>query len=183
MKREASTYDAEAGNALERTLLAKWRASLSDSDILTDTLVSQHDVLDLYPREWGMRAPRVYHAECRQLVEYPDAWCRTVADERLVVNAKCTRDYKAEVSPVAWIQMQAELAVTRADAGLVVYGQKWIADYISGPPEERGPIDVFRIDPDARAQAAIVQVVREAWQRVSVLREMEAEQTKGAVAA
>lgn len=171
-EKEASTWDAEEGNRLERELLTRWIATLGDDSVIVPgSIRSQHDVLDLYPSEWGVRAPRITHPKCQRLIEYPDAWCETVFGERLLVNAKCTRERKHAVSAVAWIQMQAEIACTRSDGGLLVYGQRWLADYIDGEPWQRGEIAPFRVEPDPAAEAVILAAVEKAWALVERARE------------
>jgi hypothetical protein len=114
-------------------------------------------------------------------VNYADAWCVDVVGEDVIVNGKTSREYKTDLDPTAWIQMQGEIACSRASLGLVVIGQQWLADFGSfkdKPPEERGPIEVFPVEPDARAEATILYAVSQAWQRVEVARQMLIEKQK-----
>lgn len=181
----ASPYDAAAGNALEERLLRRWIETLRAAEaplVDVDSIVTQAEMLARYPKAWRMRTPRIYHPTERRLVNYADAWCCDVVGEDIIINGKTSREYKVDLDPPAWIQMQGEIACAQASLGLVVIGQRWLADFGDigrRPPEERGPIEVFPVEPDAKAEAAILYAVRESWQRVEVARQMSIEKQKG----
>ena len=160
----------QAGELLEPALWRTWKASLgARSAVVVDTLRSQFDVLGLYPAEWGVRPPRVARDDEPALVDYPDGWGETILGERLVVNCKTSREWKEDPDPPAWIQMQAEAWVTRSDFALLVLGQKWLADYMREPVEQR-PVRVWQIEPDESVQSALVEVARESIRLVEDVR-------------
>lgn len=179
-----STWDAAEGNRLEELLLRKWAAQVAREDapkIDASSIVTQAEMLARYPKAWRMRTPRIYHPTERRLVNYADAWCVDVVGEDVIINGKTSREYKRELDPTAWIQMQGEIACAKASLGLVVIGQQWLADFGDlgkRKPEDRGPIEVFPVEPDAKAEAAILYAVRESWQRVEVARQMSIEKQK-----
>lgn len=163
----------KAGVDLEATLWARWVASLRLDEgcaLDVDSLVSQHEILARYPSEWNVRAPSVRHPEEVRLVTYLDGWGRDVVGERVVCNAKLSRDWKERPDVPAWIQMQGEIACTRASLGLLIYGQKWNADYMQEEPQDRGPIAPFPIEPDASAERAILVTVARAFERIDSIR-------------
>lgn len=162
----------KSGLALEADLLRKWIATLRadpDCAIDADSVRTQHEVLAMYPAEWGVRVPSVRHTVERRLVTYLDSWGNDVVGERVVVNAKCSRDVKSTPAVPDWIQMQGEIACCRASVGVLVYGQQWGADYISGDPRDR-PVEAFPIEPDATAERAILATVEAAWTLINDVR-------------
>jgi len=171
-KERQEDYQAR-GERLEPLLWRMWVDSmrpLTDCWLDVDSLRSQHDVLAMYPAEWGVRAPSVRHPSEPRLVTYLDGWGRDIMGERVVVNCKLSRERKDAADVPAWIQMQAEIACTRASLGLLVYGEKWNADYIDGPEHERGPIVPFPVEPDAGAERAILATVAAAWAEIDRVR-------------
>lgn len=162
----------QAGLDLEPKLWRRWVDSMRNDDgcaLDVDSLRSQHDVLAMYPSRWAVRAPSVRHPEETRLVTYLDGWGRDVVGEDIVVNAKLSRDWKDEPDVPAWIQMQGEIACTRAALGVLVYGQRWNADYLREPPEER-PVSVFPIEPDEGAERACLVTVAKAFEHIDSVR-------------
>ena len=163
----------ERGERLEPVLWRMWIDSMRGDPRCTldvESLRSQHDVLAMYPREWGVRAPSVRHPDEPRLVTYLDGWGADLLGEPVVVNCKLSRDRKPEPDAAAWIQMQGEIACTRATLGLLVFGERWNADYIDGPEWERGPIVPHPVKPDAGAERAILATVAAAWVEIDRVR-------------
>lgn len=161
------------GERMEPVLWRMWVDSLRaepDCPIVVETLRSQHEVIALYPKEWAVRAPSVRHPDESRLVTYLDGWGETIVGDHVVVNCKLSRDRKPEPDPAAWIQMQAEIACTRAAFGVLVYGERWNADYIQGPEWERGPIVPHPVRPDAGAERAVLATVAAAWVEIDRVR-------------
>lgn len=162
-EREAQAGYAKTGEKLERLLLSTWRATLPEAGELDAASIrTQHEVRDLYPAEWldALRMPSIRCAKVPALVTYgPDAWARTSFGEPVVINAKCSRDWKEEPDPTAWLQMQGESMCALDALAVLVVGQKWLADYMREPVEER-PIRVWPIEPHAGTQQAIAEVCR-----------------------
>lgn len=172
-ERDAQKEYQKSGVDLEHELWRRWVDSMrndTDCALDVDTLRSQHDVLAMYPAEWSTRAPSVRHPVEQRLVTYPDGWGADVVAERVVINAKLSRDWKEEPDVPAWIQMQGEIACCRASLGVLVYGQKWNADYMREEPWDRGPIAAFPIDPDASAERAILATVSKAFEAIDNVR-------------
>lgn len=162
--KEAQASYAKGGEELEEKLLATWRRTLGDSDrIDPESIRTQHDVRRLYPAEWHgtLRMPNIRCPSLPELVTYgPDAWARTPFGDAIVINAKCSRDWKEEPDPPAWLQLQGEGMCCDALA-LLVLGQKWLADYVREPVEERA-IRVWPVEEHAGTRLEIVRVVRRA---------------------
>jgi len=187
---KAGAYEKDAqedyqarGHELELTLWHRWVESLRADDVCAldlESLVSQYEVLARYPKKWNVRAPSVRHPVESRLVTYVDGWGFDVVGEEVVVNCKLSRDRKDEPDVPAWIQIQGEIACGRASLGVLVYGEKWNADYIAGPPEERGPVVPFPVEPDANAERAILATVAAAWDAIDSVRAQMA--TKGRTA-
>jgi hypothetical protein len=164
--KEAKTWSASEGTRLERALFDRWTA-MPETREEFHGFVSQHQVADMYPPHWQVRAARVAHPECPDAVTYPDAWCRDFLDEWVVVNCKCNWKPTAEVAPIYTIQLQAEMWITRAVLGVLPTGQGWTAKYGWRAPPEQRPVDVFRVEPAPRFQAALAAFAHVANQWVS----------------
>lgn len=156
---------AAGGVRLEGELIRRWADLESTNDELA-RIVTQHEVVGMYPPAWRAKAPRIAHPSFDGLVTYPDAWGWTWNGELAVINAKTTYKPAASASPPYVIQMQGELAVTGAALGLLPHGQGWLSDYGSTPPEER-PIETFRALPYAPLGEALVAFAREALAWIS----------------
>lgn len=170
-EKDAQEDYQKSGHDLESELWRRWVASLRDDGPLDiASLRSQFEPLAMYPPAWNVRAPSVRHPVEQRLVDYPDGWGMDVAGEPVVINPKTSRDWKDAPDVPALVQMLAEIAVTRSSLGVLVYGQRWTADFLGGDPWSRGDIKPFPVEPDAKAEAAILRTVDEAWKVIDDVR-------------
>lgn len=145
---------ARIGQAREPELLAAWRSTLTDRDVIDASTVTHSSSVPrwLWP---------VVDRHCHRLAVSLDAWCADVLGEQVIVELKCSRKEHAEC-PWWWrTQVQAQLAATDAGAGLVVCGQGW-----SWSMTATGPIDAWLVERDERAIAELRDACEQGWRLV-----------------
>lgn len=161
----------DAGNALERELLATYRSTLARHRV--DPRSIRH--ADTVPKQWFPLVDRA----CPALAVTPDAWARAVDGELAMIELKCTFKPLAIIR-APWhyrCQLQAEMAVCGARWGLLVMGEEWIAPETatSGWEARRGPVRAFAMGRDEAMIALIRTVATEAWSVVEKLRNLALE--------
>lgn len=157
---------ATRGTARERELLAHWRTLLEHGQYYCD------DERDVVPES-------VTHADALLRCAWPlvdrhcppltctlDAWARDTWGCELVAELKCSATERREL-PWYWRdQLQAQLAVTGADYGLLVCGEYWSADY-----GHDGPVRVWPVQRDEDAIDEIRSAARVGWCMVEEARD------------
>lgn len=117
---------------------------------------------DSVPREWFPLVDR----HCTALACTPDAWARARRDGSLVaIELKCT--FHPTLAP-PWhyrMQLQAQMAAMECRHGLLVVGERWVADH-----EPDGPIRCFVVEPHQPTVDLLRTVATEAWGLVEELR-------------
>lgn len=132
----------QAGLDLEAALWDRWWSSEGGPDGCARAHYALAGVPASLRGRWS--APKCTH-ETAPLVTYPDGWGVTGYGEQAVINLKTTHAIKTEIDPPAWIQVQGEMEVMGADLAVLPHGQRWLADYLREPPEER-PVEVFTVE-------------------------------------
>lgn len=102
---------------------------------------------------------------CHRLTSTLDGWARDMLDRDLVIECKCSASQRREISPWWVDQVQAQLAVTAADAGVLVCGEEWAAWHGND-----GPIRSWLVERDERVIDEIREAVRLAWEMVEASR-------------
>lgn len=106
--------------AQEKTLLRVWLSQAEDHGVDPDSVRHASEA----PREWYPLIDR----HCPALSTTPDAWGRDIYDGSLVtIELKCPPDVEAWSRwGMRWtVQVTGQLAVTGADRGLLVCGERW----------------------------------------------------------
>ena len=157
---------ASKGTSRERELLQTWKALLSHhvyadecETLIVPSTIRHADV--------GMHCamPWVDRYE-PHLVATLDGWAEDVNDNELCIELKCSAYERTEL-PWYWRdQVQAQLAVSGAEWGVLVCGEFWAAWHGND-----GPIRVWPVDRDERAIEEIREVVKGAWALVEKLKE------------
>ncbi len=102
---------------------------------------------------------------CPRLSCTPDGWCRDVAGCDVLLEAKCTTSPLAAPHWYWTIQVQAGLAVSSCEWGVIVIGDEWAADW-----KQPGRVHAHVVERDEALIAEIRGAVVEGWQRVEALR-------------
>lgn len=163
---------AMKGTLRERELLEHWRTLLSHRQFY-----GKHERLyapatlgfaDDAPKRWYPLVDR----HCPSLTDTPDSWIRDAFDGLHVVQAKCSASEKAQL-PWWWaLQVQGEIAVQAADAGVLVCGEFWA--HWSG---NDGPVRSWPVERSEPAIARIRAATREGWE---IVERLKAEKRKAA---
>lgn len=161
----------DAGNALERELLARYKATIARHRVDPKTI--RH--ADTIPKQWFPLVDRY----CSALAVTPDAWARALDGELCMLEIKCTFKPLAIVR-APWhyrCQLQAEMAVCGAKYGILVMGEEWISDVAASATwtPKRGPIRAFAFERDEAMISLIRTVATEAWGVVESLRNIALE--------
>jgi len=156
---------AEKGTARERELLETWRTMLTRGVYYDDceSLIVPGSVRHA---DVGMRCamPWLDRHEPR-LTATLDGWACDVLDQELAIELKCSASERREL-PWYWAdQLQAQLAVTGAEWGVLVCGEMWSAWHGND-----GPIRVWPVYRDERAIAEIRMSVCDGWTEVEALK-------------
>lgn len=154
------------GTLRERELLSQWRTMLSrgvyadeSEALIVPSSVRHADV--------GMRCamPWLDRHEPR-LTATLDGWADDVLGQELVLELKCSASERREL-PWYWRdQVQAQLAVTGAEWGVLVCGEMWSAWHGND-----GPIRVWPVQRDEAVIADIRDAVRTGWAIVERLKQ------------
>lgn len=153
---------ASKGAARERELLATWRALLERriyADETAESLVVPSSIrhADAVPRCWWPLVDR--HAPI--LTATLDAWATDYLGSALVVEIKCSMEECLEL-PWWWRwQVIAQLAVSGADYGLVVCGERWSAWH-----GDDGPVRVWLVERDEQEIEMVRDAARRGWAQV-----------------
>lgn len=172
----ASGPAAAQGTRHEERLLLTWQTLLTRRQ-----WYGQHERLlvpgtlalaSAAPREWYPLVDR----HCPALTCTPDAWMRDALDGLVKVEAKCTTRETREARWSWRVQVQAQLAVSGADSGVIVCGDGWAASWRSENAE--GPSGPIRSWPVLRDDAEIARIraaVSEGWAIVERLKAAKVE--------
>jgi len=157
---------AARGTSRERELLEHWR------ELLRREQYSDEGA------EGALLPESVTHADmmlasCWPLVDRHqprltatlDAWARDAMGCEAVVECKCTATDRTS-APWYWVaQVQAQLAVSGADYGLLLVGEFWAAWHGND-----GPVRVWAVERDETAIALIRELVARSWEAVEAAR-------------
>jgi hypothetical protein len=160
---EALSDVMRRGLEREPELAEAWRAQLHGSATLLEP-ESLRYVPHAVPRAWLPLVDR----HCHELTCTPDAWIDDVLGGHHVVELKCSVRAHVELPPHYVLQVQAQIAVTGADGGVLVVGQQWGAGWLGD-----GPIATWTIRRDERLIDELRAAAHEGWQRVLALRGAE----------
>lgn len=153
---------AREGNRSERALIAAWTADAAC--MVRDQLVSVTHA-DAAPRSFWPLVDR----HCPRLTCTPDGWARDRFGSDVIVEAKCTT---APIAAPHWYwmtQVQAQLAVSACEWGVLVIGDTWAAEW-----KEPGPVHAHVVERDEVAIAEIRSAVVDGWRRVEALSAVKA---------
>lgn len=162
----------DAGNALERELLGRYRSTIAKRRVDPKTI--RH--ADTLPKQFLPFVDR----HCPELAVTPDAWAKAWDGELAMIELKCTfKPLSIVRAPWHYLcQLQAEMAACGAKWGLLVMGEEWIASADGARPGwevRRGPVRAFPFGRDEAMIALIRTVCREAWSVVEQLRNVKLE--------
>ena len=157
---------ASEGTRRERELLTHWR-TLLERGVYYDDAESL-----VLPRS-------IRHADSLMRCMWPivdrhapvltatlDAWASDQLGGSLVVELKCSAKERRDL-PWWWRwQVVAQLAVTGADYGLLVMGERWSATWHA----DDGPVRTWVVERDEREIEIVRNAAREGWRRVEQMR-------------
>lgn len=163
------TKTKDAGNTLERELLARYKATIASCRVDPKTI--RH--ADTLPRQFYP----FFDGDCAHLAVTPDAWAKAHDGELAMIELK-TSVKDLVVVRMPWhyrCQLQAEMAVCAARWGLLVIGERWIQPDGYSLERSRGPIRAFATARDESMIHLVRTVATEAWSVVEQLRNLALE--------
>lgn len=160
--RAAHVGTAREAELFEQAVMHVGRGTLRGGGELLDASTLRHAVS--VPRQW---LPLVDRHSAR-LSATPDAWGSDVLGRHVTVELKCSVKPYGELPEHYRLQVQAQIAVMGADAGVLVVGQGWAADFRQDGGG--GPVVAWDIDRDDEVIRVLRDAARRGWEEVERLR-------------